>query len=153
MCLELHQGAGGAPGLFTTEACAASRRVYTQGPELHLDLVGQQEPMLLLDVSTRTLQGRELHLHVFRQLIACAAAGLIYTSEACIYFCYVLHLDMSTHWGLSCIMMCLELHHRARGAPGLFTSEACGASRLVYTQGPELHLDVSYPEVLVRTYC
>jgi hypothetical protein len=46
--------------IYTTEACAASRHVYTQGPELHLDLAGKQEPVLLLDVST--VQGRELHL-------------------------------------------------------------------------------------------
>ncbi len=68
--------------------------------------------MLLLDVSTRTIQGCELHLDVFRLLIACAAAGLVYTSEA------------------------------------------CAASEHVYTQGPELNLDVSYPQVLVPTaYC
>ncbi len=54
-----------APGLvYKTEACAASRRVYTQGPELHLDLVVQQEPVRLLDVSR--LQRRELLLDVFR---------------------------------------------------------------------------------------
>ncbi len=40
-------GAGAATGLFTTEACAASRLGYTQGPELHLDLVGRQELVLL----------------------------------------------------------------------------------------------------------
>jgi hypothetical protein len=75
MCLELHHRAGVAPELFTTEACAASRFVYTQGPELHMGLVGQQESVLLLDLST--LQSP------------------------------VLHTDMSTHWGLSCIWMCL----------------------------------------------
>jgi len=54
MCL--HHRAGDAPGIvYTIEACAESRCIYTQGPELHLEMVGQQEPVLLLDVST--LQG------------------------------------------------------------------------------------------------
>jgi hypothetical protein len=33
-----------------------------QGPELHLDVSGQQETLMLLEVST--LQGSELHLDV-----------------------------------------------------------------------------------------
>jgi hypothetical protein len=49
----LHQRAGAAP-----------RLVYTQGPELHLDLARLQQPVMILDVST--LQGRELHLDIFR---------------------------------------------------------------------------------------
>ena len=36
-----------------------------QGPELHLDVSGQQEPVLLLNVST--LQRPELHLDVSGQ--------------------------------------------------------------------------------------
>ncbi len=56
-----------------------------KGPELHLDLVGRQELVLLLDMST--LQGRELHLNVLRLLVACTAAGLIYTTEAFIRIC------------------------------------------------------------------
>ncbi len=78
-------GAGAATGLFTAEASAASRLGYTQGPELHLDLVGRQELVLLLDMST--LQGRELHLNVLILLVACTAAGLIYTTEAFIRIC------------------------------------------------------------------
>ncbi len=86
--------------------------VFTpQGPELHRDVSTTQRPVLLLDMSTRTRQGRELHLDVFRLLVACAAAGLVYTAEA------------------------------------------CAASRHVYTLGPELHLDVSYPQGPVPTYC
>ncbi len=77
---------------------------------LHLDLVGQGEPLLLLDMSTRTLQGPELHLGVFRLLVACAADWLVYTAEA------------------------------------------CAASGHVYILGPELHLDVSYPQGPVATY-
>ena len=77
--------AGAATGLFTTEARAASRLGYTQGPELHLDLVGRQELVLLLDMST--LQGCELHLNVLRLLGACTAAGLNYTTEAFIRIC------------------------------------------------------------------
>ncbi len=38
--------------LYTTETCAALRRVYTLGPELHLDMSTQQIPVLHLDVST-----------------------------------------------------------------------------------------------------
>ncbi len=55
--------------------------------------------MLLLDVST--LQGCELHLDVFRLLVACAAAGLVYTTEVCAASRHVytlrpeLYLDMS----------------------------------------------------------
>ena len=42
-----------APGrVYTVKACAAPGPVYTAGPELHLDMSVQQEPMLLLDVST-----------------------------------------------------------------------------------------------------
>jgi hypothetical protein len=42
--------------VYTTEACAASGRVYTtEGPELHLNVSGQQEPLLLLDLYS--LQG------------------------------------------------------------------------------------------------
>jgi hypothetical protein len=39
--------------------------VCTQGPEMHLDVPGQQEPMLLLDKST--LQGPELRMDVSGQ--------------------------------------------------------------------------------------
>ncbi len=39
--------------VLTTFVCAAPGRVYTrQGPELHLDMSGQQEPVMLLDMST-----------------------------------------------------------------------------------------------------
>ncbi len=99
MCLELHhrgrrctwtclhQGAWVAPGLGRTGgASAAPGHVYpyTTGAELHLD--------------------------VFRLLVACAAAWLVYTAVA------------------------------------------CAASGHVYTLGPELHLDVSYPQGPVPTY-
>jgi hypothetical protein len=46
------------------EVFVTSRRVSAQGPELHLDLVGQQELVLLWDVST--LQELELHRDIFR---------------------------------------------------------------------------------------
>jgi hypothetical protein len=49
---------------WTTGACAAPGRVYTTGSRLHLDVYGQQDPLLLSDVST--LQGPELHLDVPR---------------------------------------------------------------------------------------
>jgi hypothetical protein len=49
---------------ITTGACAAPGRFYTTGSELHLDVSGQQEPLLLSDVST--LKGPELHLDVTR---------------------------------------------------------------------------------------
>ncbi len=45
--------------------------------------------MLLQDVSTRKLKGRELHLDLSTLQKP------------------VLHTDMSTHWGLSCIWTCL----------------------------------------------
>jgi hypothetical protein len=78
------------------------RLVYNQGPELHLDLVGQQEPVLILDVST--LQGRVLHLDYlyYCTIEACAAAGLVYSTEACAASGHVntlgpeLHMDMSS---------------------------------------------------------
>jgi hypothetical protein len=39
--------------VLTTCVCAAPGRVYTrQGPKLHLDMSGQQEPVMLLDMST-----------------------------------------------------------------------------------------------------
>ncbi len=38
--------------VYTAEFCAASGRVYSTGPELHLDVSGKQDPELLLDVST-----------------------------------------------------------------------------------------------------
>ncbi|MFN9906443.1 MAG: hypothetical protein ACK56F_10020, partial [bacterium] len=66
-----------------------SWRCLPQGPELHLDLLGQQEPVLLQDVSTRKLKGHELHLDLSTLQRP------------------VLHTDMSTHWGLSCVWTCL----------------------------------------------
>ncbi len=52
--------------------------VFTpQGPELHLDMSPTHRPVLFLDMSTRTQQGRELHLDVFRLLVACAAAAAL----------------------------------------------------------------------------
>ncbi len=41
------------------------RGLRLQGPKLHLDVSGQQEPLLFLDLSV--LQGDELHLNVPRQ--------------------------------------------------------------------------------------
>jgi hypothetical protein len=58
-----------------------------QWPELHLDVSGQQEPLLLLDVST--LQGPELHLEVSVQ-----------KEPILDWFC--LH-----HTGLSCTLTCV----------------------------------------------
>jgi hypothetical protein len=121
--VSARHGAEAAPGLvYTTEACAASRHVYTQGPELHLDLVGQQEPVLILAVST--VQGRELHLESWTYSIKttadCSATGLVYTTEA------------SAATGFVC------------------TTEAFAAPGYVYTLGPELHLDVSNLQRPVR---
>ncbi len=48
--------------VFTTEACAAPGGVYTQGPELQLDVSKLQRYVLLLVMSTP--QGPELHLNV-----------------------------------------------------------------------------------------
>jgi hypothetical protein len=48
--------------LWTTGALLILNVSTSQGPELHLDMSGQQEPLLLLDVSS--LQGPELHLDV-----------------------------------------------------------------------------------------
>ncbi len=121
--VSARHGAEVAPGLvYTTEACAASGRVYTQGLELHLDLVGQQEPVLLLDVST--LQGRELHLeswtYSIKTTVDCSANGLVYTTEA------------SAATGF------------------VYTTETSAAPGHVYTLGPELHLDVSNLQRPVR---
>ncbi len=62
-CLQ-HYSTSAAPGCVrTTGAFAASGCVYnTIAPQLHLDVSGQQEPLLLLDVST--LQSHEKHLKV-----------------------------------------------------------------------------------------
>jgi hypothetical protein len=50
----------------TIEVCAPLGNVYnTIATQLHLDVSGQQEPLLLLDVST--LQSHEKHLKVPRQ--------------------------------------------------------------------------------------
>ncbi len=51
--------------VFTTEACDAPGGVYTQGPELQLDVSALQRPVLLLEVSTP--QELELHLNVSAQ--------------------------------------------------------------------------------------
>ncbi len=51
--------------VFTTEACAAPGGVYTQGPELQLDVSAQQRYVLLLVMSTS--QGPELHLNMSAQ--------------------------------------------------------------------------------------
>jgi|688.fasta_scaffold2886188_1 hypothetical protein len=66
--------AGVAPGPDRTcldkRSCAAPGRVYITGSELHLDVSGQQEPLLLSDVSTPqhldlfTLQWPVLHLDI-----------------------------------------------------------------------------------------
>jgi hypothetical protein len=101
MCLELHHR-----GWRCTWTCLHPEL------ELHLDLVEQREPVMLLDVSTCTLQGRELHLDVFRVLVACVCCCL-----TCLY-CR----------GLCCIQTCL-------------------------VPWAELHLDVSYPQGPVPTYC
>jgi hypothetical protein len=48
--------------IYTTDTCAALGRVYTLGPELHLDVSTQQIPVLHLDLFP--LQGPLLHLDV-----------------------------------------------------------------------------------------
>ncbi len=78
------------------------RLVYNQGPKLHLDLAGQQEPVLILDVST--LQGCVLHLDYlyYCTIEACAVAGPVYSTEACAASSHVytlgpeLRMDMSS---------------------------------------------------------
>ncbi len=97
-------GSSAAPGIaWTTRAYAAPGRVYTtrvlsstcpclhytctlmdvstpQGPQLHLNLPGQEEPLLLLDMSK--LQRPELHLDVPRLQEPSPEFG--YTTEACV---------------------------------------------------------------------
>jgi hypothetical protein len=51
-----------------------------KGPELHLDLFGQEEHVLPLDVSTP--QGPELHFNVLWTTGAFAAPGRVYTTRA-----------------------------------------------------------------------
>jgi hypothetical protein len=48
--------------MYTTETCAALGRVYTLGPELHLDVSTLQISVLHLDVLSQ--QGPEQHLDV-----------------------------------------------------------------------------------------
>jgi hypothetical protein len=86
--VSLYHGDLAAPGLVSITDCASPRRVYTTGTELHLDLSGQQEPVLLLDMSTP--QGTELHLCLSGQ------------QEP------VLLLLVSTLRGLSCTWSCLD---------------------------------------------
>jgi hypothetical protein len=78
------------PGLVrTTGACASPGRVYPWGPEIHLEYMpGQQEPMLLLGMST--LQRPELRLDVSGQ------QELLLLLDVFISQWAELHLDVST---------------------------------------------------------
>jgi hypothetical protein len=51
--------------VFTTEACAAPGGVYTQGPELQLDVSALKRYVLLVVMTTP--QGPELHLNMSAQ--------------------------------------------------------------------------------------
>jgi hypothetical protein len=105
-----------------------------QRPDLQLDVSTIQRPVLLLDVSRVTPQGLELHLDFLLQRP-------------------VLHLDLSSPRGLSCTWTWSDNRSLVCAAAGLvYTAEACAASGHVYTLGPELHLDVSYPQVTVPNY-
>ncbi len=130
----LPHGAWASPELVcTTRAFASPGRVYTAGSELHLDLSVQQEPLLLLDVST--LQ------------------GLSYT-WTCLYnksLCFswtCLHCRVWATPGLVCTT-------RAFSAPGrvyttrpelhglVWTTRAFASPGHVYTTRSEQHLHVS----------
>ncbi len=93
-----------------------------------------------------TLQGCELHLDVPRLILACAAAGVVYTTQACAASGHVYTLGPELHLDVFRLLV------------------ACASAGLVYTTGPvmhpdmsthwpELHLDVSNPQGPVPTYC
>ncbi len=126
-------------------------------------LSGQQELVLLLDVSTLyTLQGPELHLDVSTlQGLCCTWTCLLHKGLSCTRTCLnnrslycsqtCLHqsgLNVSKQqelccpWGMSCTWTYLGA--AVRFAPGLvYTTEACVLTGRVNTRGLELHLDVS----------
>ncbi len=60
-----HRGLRSILTCLDNKSLCWSGRSIPQGPELHLDVSGQQEPLLLLDVATQ--QGTELHLDLPRQ--------------------------------------------------------------------------------------
>ncbi len=98
-----------------------------EGPKQHLDVPRQQEPVLLLDVSTQQIpvphlyvsipQGPKQHLDVTRQLEP------------------VLLLDVSTPQGLS---LDVSTPQGLSYTPGrVYTREACSSPGLSTPQGPE----------------
>jgi hypothetical protein len=105
-CPVLHSDLPTQWGLSITRTCLHYRFrcctqtcLHTAGPELHRDVSAQQSLMLHLDGFP--LQGPE-RTWPCPDTVACAAPGLIYTSETC-----AAHLDLSTHWGLSFTWTCL----------------------------------------------
>ncbi len=150
--------------VWTTGACAAPGRATPQGPELHLDIPGQEEPLLLFYLST--LQWPELDLDVPRlqepdpefgnTTEACAAPGSAYTTPAWAVFGRVWNqnpsctgLDVSTQQGASAAtgrdtLQRPMLHLDVSTPPGLELHQDTSAP-----QRPVLHLDVTSPLGLV----
>jgi hypothetical protein len=118
---------------FLTEAWASVpvRFNITRGPELHLEMSSQQEPFLLLDVSTlRCLS------------CICAGPGLVYTTKTLYLDVYGVDKEASA---------CLAMHVYTIGAwvvsGRVYTTEAFTAPGRVYVTGdwaaPGLTVDVS----------
>ncbi len=110
--------------VYTTKACAAFSVSTPQGPELHLNLSGQEEPLLLLDVSA--LEGLSCTWTcLFKRSLCISWTSLHYTGPE-------LHLDL---YGQGFSWTCLHL--RAWAAPGLVYSRGAYASpgRLYTIQG------------------
>jgi hypothetical protein len=92
--------------------------------------------VLLLEVST--LHGPEMHLDIS------ALQRHVPHWQVSTLHMHDLYLDVST---IQRPVLLLDVVYSyitvAEAAPGLiFTTEACAASILIYTQGPEVHLDL-----------
>ncbi len=126
----------------TTEGCAALQVSTPQGPELHLNVSTPRS----LSCTWKCLHYRGVS-SISTLLVAFAAAGLVYTTEACAASGHVNTLGPELHLGVVRLLV-------ACAAAGLvYTTEACAPSGHVYTLGPELHLDVSNLQGPVPTYC
>ncbi len=146
--------------VYTTEACAAPQRFYTLGPELHLNVFGQQEPLLHPYVSTptgawdalelSTLQKPVLLLDVsIPQSLSCTWTCLDNRSLCCCWMWlgklqrHKLQLNLPSYTRcLCCSWTCL--HYRGYNCTATFLhTGACASPRCVFSTGAELHLDFS----------
>ncbi len=92
---------------FLLHHCVAPGRVYTTGPQLHLDLPGQQKPVLLLWTYLHILQRLVLHFDAstLQRPVMLKLSRQHYRDQSCTWTC----LDNSSKQEVSTLQG-LELH-------------------------------------------